>query len=221
MYSNRHRHRHLTEPETPQGPSIFDQSQQHHLNQPSDLPDVGDIKEQLGFDRDDPNVTVRLVPLGRPGTIADIEDILRHISGHGQVGGEGKIGGDQLVPADRLTDGGYAETQPDVTAPVTDPYAEIAKTIKHRQGLARLDDVRDAAMNVLIDVMKELMRATMKHGPQKSPHEGASVLREEYEELWDHVKADTGRSPEARAEAIQLAAMAVRYILDNIDKPVQ
>jgi hypothetical protein len=47
-----------------------------------------------------------------------------------------------------------------------------------------------------------------------SPHEGHSVIREEFEELWRHVCEDTGQTLPARAEAIQLAAMAIRYVVD-------
>jgi hypothetical protein len=47
-----------------------------------------------------------------------------------------------------------------------------------------------------------------------SPHEGISLLREAFEELWAQVKMDTGRSPEARKAAEQIAAMAIRYIYD-------
>jgi hypothetical protein len=31
---------------------------------------------------------------------------------------------------------------------------------------------------------------------------------------WEHVKANTGTSEDARAEAIQIAAMALRFALD-------
>ena len=67
---------------------------------------------------------------------------------------------------------------------------------------------------VLDEASSELARAIDKFGPMTSPHEGISVIREEFEELWDHVKRDTGRTAEARAEAIQLAAMALRYAND-------
>lgn len=70
---------------------------------------------------------------------------------------------------------------------------------------------------VLEDVTDVVIAATRKHAPMHTPHEGISVIREEFEELWDHVKADTGRTEKAREEALQLAAMAVRYILDLID----
>ena len=65
------------------------------------------------------------------------------------------------------------------------------------------------------ELADELDLAMTKHPPMHSPHEGISVIREELDpELWDHVCADTGRSPEARHEALQVAAMALRYILD-------
>lgn len=60
----------------------------------------------------------------------------------------------------------------------------------------------------------ELYKAMTKHAPMNSPHEGHSVIREEFEELWDHVKADTGRTTAARKEARQVAAMGLRYVLD-------
>lgn len=60
----------------------------------------------------------------------------------------------------------------------------------------------------------ELLRAMSHHPPMHSPHEGHSVIREELDELWDHVKADTGTTPQARKEAIQIAAMALRYVMD-------
>lgn len=63
----------------------------------------------------------------------------------------------------------------------------------------------------------ELIKAMTKHGPMASPHEGHGVIREELDELWDHVKADTGRTPKARKEAMQIAAMGLRYALDLCD----
>jgi hypothetical protein len=59
-----------------------------------------------------------------------------------------------------------------------------------------------------------LDKAMTRHAPMHSPHEGHSVIREELDELWEHVRADTGRSVDARKEAIQIAAMGLRYALD-------
>lgn len=67
------------------------------------------------------------------------------------------------------------------------------------------------------EVRLELGRALALFAPMHSPHEGKSVIEEELDELWDHVKENTGRGPAARAEAIQLAAMGLRYVLDVCD----
>lgn len=57
--------------------------------------------------------------------------------------------------------------------------------------------------------------AMTKHPPMNSPHEGWAVIYEELiVELGEHVWHDTGRSAEARKEAIQVAAMGLRYALD-------
>lgn len=62
-------------------------------------------------------------------------------------------------------------------------------------------------------VILELERATGKH-PEgfHSPHEGASIIREEFEEFWDEVKRDN--LPLAREEVTQLAAMSLRFLVD-------
>lgn len=70
------------------------------------------------------------------------------------------------------------------------------------------------------ELADELHRAQAKHPPIHSAHEGISVIREELDvELWAHVCNDTGRSAEARREALQVAAMALRYIFDLIEDP--
>jgi hypothetical protein len=71
-----------------------------------------------------------------------------------------------------------------------------------------------AAALVLNEVFAEIKKAIKGHGPMHSGHEGFAVIREELDELWDEVKADRGKQASARTEAIQVAAMAVRYVLD-------
>lgn len=66
-------------------------------------------------------------------------------------------------------------------------------------------------------VALELLRAREKHPDFPSAHHGISVIREEVEELWEHVCADTGRTPAAAAEAIQVAASAIRYVVDLME----
>jgi hypothetical protein len=60
----------------------------------------------------------------------------------------------------------------------------------------------------------ELRHAMEKFPPFNSPHEGIAVIWEEFEELKAHVWENTGRSVAAMTEAIQLAAMALRYVYD-------
>lgn len=68
-----------------------------------------------------------------------------------------------------------------------------------------------------IEIAAEVRRAEAKHKPMNSPHEGWSVIFEEVEELREHVRGDTGRGTEARKEAIQIAAMGLRYALNLCD----
>ena len=65
---------------------------------------------------------------------------------------------------------------------------------------------------ILDDVEEEVLRAEAKFASFHSAHEGYAVLAEEVDELWDAVKADD--RAQARAEAMQVAAMAVRFLLD-------
>lgn len=76
---------------------------------------------------------------------------------------------------------------------------------KKSDALRRLD-------KILAEVRVELEKAIKKHGGMCSAHEGHSVIREELDELWDEVKADRGYQDSARKEAIQVAAMGVKYI---------
>lgn len=71
----------------------------------------------------------------------------------------------------------------------------------------------------LRDVAAEMQRAAARHRPMAGPHEGWAVIKEEMDELWEHVRADTGRSEAAQQEAVQIAAMALRYITDVIEAP--
>ena len=67
---------------------------------------------------------------------------------------------------------------------------------------------------ILDRVELEAAGAMRKFDPFNSPHEGYAVILEELDELWLEVKANNGRSPDAMIEAIQVAAMAVRYVYD-------
>jgi NTP pyrophosphatase (non-canonical NTP hydrolase) len=72
---------------------------------------------------------------------------------------------------------------------------------------------------VIDEVRKEVESAEEKWEPMNSAHEAYAVLLEEVDELWEHVKTNQKkRDLEAmRTEAIQVAAMAVRFVRDICD----
>lgn len=74
--------------------------------------------------------------------------------------------------------------------------------------------MKDRIQEIAMEIAAEVARAERKHAPLNSPHEAWSVIYEELEELREHVRADTGRSADARKEAIQVAAMGLRYVLN-------
>ena len=59
----------------------------------------------------------------------------------------------------------------------------------------------------------EFIRATRRSGTFASQHEGWAVIREELDELWDEVKRN-GDVTALRKEAIQVGAMALRFLTD-------
>lgn len=59
---------------------------------------------------------------------------------------------------------------------------------------------------------EEAARAMAKFKPFNSSHEGFAVLDEEVDELWDAIRSND--LEHARKEAIQVAAMALRYIAE-------
>ena len=81
-------------------------------------------------------------------------------------------------------------------------------------------------IKLAFEVAKELTRARSMFPAIYSPHEGLGVIREEYlefeGEVWKYnpfKNRDT--RPAMRTELIQLAAMALRTIMDVIDKDQQ
>lgn len=70
----------------------------------------------------------------------------------------------------------------------------------------------DELNEVIRWVTQEYTRASYKFGEFNSSHEGYAVLKEEVDEMWDEIKRnDLNR---AREEAVQVAAMAVRFLMD-------
>ena len=60
----------------------------------------------------------------------------------------------------------------------------------------------------------ELTRAMAKHGPMRGAHEGYAVILEELDELWEEVKRQKPDMSTMRKEALQVAAMALRFVAD-------
>ena len=79
----------------------------------------------------------------------------------------------------------------------------------------RLDRV--ALESICDEVRKEVIRARMKHAPMHSAHEGYAVILEEMDELWEEVKRQEIDRSAMRDEALQVAAMAVAFILEATD----
>jgi hypothetical protein len=69
-------------------------------------------------------------------------------------------------------------------------------------------------------VREELTRAQHAHHGFHSGHEGYAVIREELDELWDAIKTTKGYTTyDGRVgyEAVQTAAMALRFLVDLCD----
>ncbi len=68
----------------------------------------------------------------------------------------------------------------------------------------------------IMELRKEYERATENHKPMNSAHEGYAVILEELDELKAEVfkKQGTRSHDKMRHEAIQVAAMAIRFIFD-------
>lgn len=73
---------------------------------------------------------------------------------------------------------------------------------------------------VIWDVVNELNDACAVWPEMRSAHEGISILKEEIDELWDEVKIKPKNRDLAkmRAEAIQVAAMAIRFAAECCDE---
>jgi NTP pyrophosphatase (non-canonical NTP hydrolase) len=86
----------------------------------------------------------------------------------------------------------------------------------HHGSLPRSEPRREPDMrfeHALREAAEELKQATRKFGSFHSTHEGFAVLKEEVDELWDEVKKN-GTPGQLRAEAKQVAAMALRFMID-------
>ena len=80
-------------------------------------------------------------------------------------------------------------------------------------------DISETDLAVIIQgVLDEFREASSNFPKFNSAHEGYAVLQEEVDELWEAVKLNQKRHPERgeliQKEAIQVAAMAIRFLHD-------
>ena len=85
---------------------------------------------------------------------------------------------------------------------------------------AEPDYVADAVAQAISDTYDEVSEATKNWPPFNSAHEAYAVLLEEVDELKEHVWThQRARNLEAmRKEAIQVAAMAIRFATEVCDE---
>lgn len=80
-----------------------------------------------------------------------------------------------------------------------------------------MSNSRDEAIDIALALMAvgmECESSREAHGRFHSAHEGYAILKEEVDELWEAVREDN--LEHAAFEAVQVAAMAVRFICDLI-----
>lgn len=85
---------------------------------------------------------------------------------------------------------------------------KVLELTEREQGQYKPEDVD----KVIFSVVNEVYRARSLHPKFASPHEAYAVLKEELEETWDEIKANN--TQRARKEMVQVAAMAIRFLLD-------
>ena len=72
----------------------------------------------------------------------------------------------------------------------------------------------DTLKSLLAEIADEYRSAASKFPPFRSPHEGYAILLEEVDELWDEVRRKGVTRAELKAEALQVAAMGLRFMID-------
>ena len=72
--------------------------------------------------------------------------------------------------------------------------------------------IADKVQPYTVAIAAEYLKARMKFGPMRGPHEGYAVLLEEVDEFWDAIKANNLEL--GRKEAFQVGAMALAFLGD-------
>jgi len=100
-----------------------------------------------------------------------------------------------------------------------EPHRPVWNCFCPRDGKA--DDLPELEAHAA-EAVKEAYTASVKWGPFNSAHEGFAVLMEEFEELKAHVWTNQKRRDldAMRKEAMQVAAMAIRFMHDVCNEEV-
>ncbi len=88
---------------------------------------------------------------------------------------------------------------------------ELEKVMQIMAPSVAADSMYQHAGNAAV---REVLAARTKHAPMRGAHEGYAVLLEEVDELWAEVKARKFDKIKGRAEAKQIAAMAIAFMVE-------
>jgi NTP pyrophosphatase (non-canonical NTP hydrolase) len=81
-----------------------------------------------------------------------------------------------------------------------------------------LPNISQKDQDITTEVLRELHQARNWH-PRRfhSAHEGYAVIKEEVDELWDAIKNKNPDKAAIKKEAIQVAAMAIRFLSEVLE----
>lgn len=202
---------------TPQADPKFEQPVTRHAT-----PSAEDIKEALGYSRNDPNVQVRVIPAPglsqrlSSGQGLNVEEFLRSLDAIAVTAGGNEALDQRVLGATAHLKEVNNVVEANIPHAGDDPSPEETEAqIKEAEGAERYAAGDGYAQNIANEVLEELGRAVRAHGSMQSAHEGYAVILEELDELWERVKTKgCGYDAATRKEAIQVAAMAMRFVLD-------
>ena len=111
----------------------------------------------------------------------------------------------------------FAKSMPLTYAEDWSALKNAARELRHVRFVP--GETADSLTDLLGEVEAEIRAAEAKWPPMHSAHEAYAVLLEKVDELWDHVKVNQKRRDlvEMRKEAVQVAAMALRFVRDICD----
>lgn len=99
----------------------------------------------------------------------------------------------------------------DFDGPTTGAMKTVTEALQRGKRQALVSEI----METTALVQAELHEAMLKHPTgMRGVHEAYAVILEELDEVWDEVKAKKPDLEKMRKELVQVAAMAVRAIID-------